>query len=77
MKVYEMYDIRSTNKSSGPEAPRAEGAASPVSQALIAGNTNQLETQWIEQYEPGVYITLASLKDGTRDLKRVHIRYLS
>ncbi|KAI4354302.1 hypothetical protein L6164_003176 [Bauhinia variegata] len=71
LKVYEMYDIRSTNKSSGQAAGRAEGAASPVSRALIAANTNQLETEWIEQYEPGVYVTIVNFKDGTRDLKRV------
>ncbi|KAK1322667.1 Ultraviolet-B receptor UVR8 [Acorus calamus] len=32
---------------------------------------NQVEAEWIEQYEPGVYITLVSLRDGSRDLKRV------
>ncbi|XP_047306824.1 PH, RCC1 and FYVE domains-containing protein 1-like [Impatiens glandulifera] len=34
-------------------------------------NGNQVEADWIEQYEPGVYITLMALGDGTRDLKRV------
>ncbi|XP_021285304.1 uncharacterized protein LOC110417334 [Herrania umbratica] len=38
--------------------------------ALVA-NGNQVEAEWIEQYEPGVYITLVALRDGTRDLKRV------
>ncbi|CAN8240245.1 unnamed protein product [Cochlearia groenlandica] len=33
--------------------------------------TNQVEAEWIEQYEPGVYITLVALHDGTRDLRRV------
>ncbi|KAI3672869.1 hypothetical protein L6452_38969 [Arctium lappa] len=33
--------------------------------------TDQVEAEWIEQYEPGVYITLVALRDGTRDLKRV------
>ncbi|XP_068662372.1 PH, RCC1 and FYVE domains-containing protein 1 [Aristolochia californica] len=32
---------------------------------------HQVEAEWIEQYEPGVYITLVALRDGTRDLKRV------
>ncbi|PKU71059.1 PH, RCC1 and FYVE domains-containing protein 1-like isoform X2 [Dendrobium catenatum] len=32
---------------------------------------NQVEAEWIEQYEPGVYITLIGLRDGSRDLKRV------
>ncbi|XP_019452767.1 PREDICTED: uncharacterized protein LOC109354608 isoform X2 [Lupinus angustifolius] len=34
-------------------------------------DSNQIEAEWIEQYEPGVYITLTALQDGTRDLKRV------
>ncbi|CAN4121202.1 unnamed protein product [Withania somnifera] len=39
--------------------------------SLPPGNPNQIEAEWIEQYEPGVYITLMALRDGTRDLKRV------
>lgn len=38
------------------------------------GNGNQVDAEWIEQYEPGVYITLVALRDGTRDLKRVRFR---
>ncbi|KAE9611343.1 putative chromatin regulator PHD family [Lupinus albus] len=34
-------------------------------------DSNQIDAEWIEQYEPGVYITLTALHDGTRDLKRV------
>ncbi|KAH0876074.1 hypothetical protein HID58_073436 [Brassica napus] len=34
-------------------------------------NTNDVEAEWIEQYEPGVYITLVALHDGTRELRRV------
>ncbi|XP_073275101.1 PH, RCC1 and FYVE domains-containing protein 1-like isoform X1 [Primulina huaijiensis] len=33
--------------------------------------SHQVEAEWIEQYEPGVYTTLVTLRDGTRDLKRV------
>ncbi|XP_020599320.1 uncharacterized protein LOC110038758 [Phalaenopsis equestris] len=33
--------------------------------------SNQVEAEWIEQYEPGVYITLIALQDGLRGLKRV------
>ena len=36
--------------------------------------SNQVQAEWIEQYEPGVYITLTTLHDGTRDLKRVRFR---
>ncbi|KAL3840104.1 hypothetical protein ACJIZ3_024695 [Penstemon smallii] len=38
---------------------------------VVTSNTSQIEAEWIEQYEPGVYITLIALRDGTRDLKRV------
>lgn len=30
--------------------------------------------QWVEQDDPGVYITLTTLSDGGRDLKRVRLR---
>ncbi|KAK7279857.1 hypothetical protein RJT34_24916 [Clitoria ternatea] len=39
--------------------------------AVLPANSAQVEAEWIEQYEPGVYITLVALRDGTRDLKRV------
>ncbi|CAN6326381.1 unnamed protein product [Urochloa humidicola] len=37
----------------------------------ISLSSNQVQAEWIEQYEPGVYITLTTLRDGTWDLKRV------
>lgn len=46
-------------------------AKSKSTPALNGVNTNQVESEWIEQYEPGVYITLVALHDGSRDLKRV------
>ena len=33
------------------------------------------ENEWVEQDEPGVYITLTSLPGGAKDLKRVRFRY--
>ncbi|XP_065847777.1 PH, RCC1 and FYVE domains-containing protein 1-like [Euphorbia lathyris] len=45
------------------------GARSRDSTLVVS--SNQVEAEWIEQYEPGVYITLVALRDGTRDLKRV------
>ena len=42
--------------------------------ATISLPSNQVQAEWIEQYEPGVYITLTTLRDGTRDLKRVRFR---
>nr|XP_043640125.1 PH, RCC1 and FYVE domains-containing protein 1-like [Erigeron canadensis] len=47
----------------------------PRNPASNSNNTynspDQVQDEWIEQYEPGVYITLMALRDGTRDLKRV------
>jgi len=34
------------------------------------------ESEWVEQDEPGVYITLTSLPGGAKDLKRVRFRYV-
>uniref|UniRef100_A0A804MCV6 Regulator of chromosome condensation (RCC1) family with FYVE zinc finger domain n=1 Tax=Zea mays TaxID=4577 RepID=A0A804MCV6_MAIZE len=52
---------------------------SPVQQMANGGGSttigyrysNQVDAEWIEQYEPGVYLTLVSLRDGTKELKRV------
>ncbi|CAK7346805.1 unnamed protein product [Dovyalis caffra] len=52
-----------------PRSPR-DGENGMKSRDSVA-NGNQVEAEWIEQYEPGVYITLVALRDGTRDLKRV------
>ncbi|KAJ4965256.1 hypothetical protein NE237_017105 [Protea cynaroides] len=47
------------------------GESGMKSRSPAPGNGHHLEAEWIEQYEPGVYITLVALWDGTRDLKRV------
>ncbi|XP_039124892.1 PH, RCC1 and FYVE domains-containing protein 1 isoform X2 [Dioscorea cayenensis subsp. rotundata] len=51
--------------------PRVNGENSSSKSRISAAPGNQVEAEWIEQYEPGVYITLVALRDGTRDLKRV------
>ncbi|KAL4559111.1 hypothetical protein LXL04_031244 [Taraxacum kok-saghyz] len=48
-----------------------ESVPPPPPPVSDVATTNQVEAEWIEQYEPGVYITLLALRDGTRDLKRV------
>ncbi|XP_031118870.1 PH, RCC1 and FYVE domains-containing protein 1-like [Ipomoea triloba] len=60
---------RAEDRDPGPFQDTGNGLRSRNSAAL--GNDSQIEAEWIEQYEPGVYITLVALKDGTRDLKRV------
>jgi hypothetical protein len=55
------------NKLSHPEIPK-NGTRLPDSDS-------KHESEWVEQDEPGVYITLTALPGGTRDLKRVRFRY--
>ncbi|KAK7388239.1 hypothetical protein VNO78_23050 [Psophocarpus tetragonolobus] len=38
---------------------------------LSISNASDLETEWVEQDEPGVYITIRALPGGARELKRV------
>ena len=41
---------------------------------LSISNASDMETEWAEQDEPGVYITIRSLPGGTRELRRVRFR---
>ncbi|KAF8388758.1 hypothetical protein HHK36_025438 [Tetracentron sinense] len=38
---------------------------------LSISNASDLVTEWVEQDEPGVYITIRALAGGTRELRRV------
>ncbi|KAG1355434.1 protein BREVIS RADIX-like [Cocos nucifera] len=43
--------------------------------SVSISNASDLEvTEWVEQDEPGVYITIRELADGTRELRRVRFR---
>ncbi|KAL2544302.1 Protein BREVIS RADIX [Forsythia ovata] len=39
--------------------------------SVSLSNASDIESEWIEQDEPGVYITIRQLADGTRELRRV------
>lgn len=41
---------------------------------LSMSNASDMESEWVEQDEPGVYITIRALPDGTRELRRVRFR---
>ena len=45
--------------------------------SISISNASDLETEWVEQDEPGVYITIRQLPDGTRELRRVRFRYVN
>ncbi|XP_031498436.1 protein Brevis radix-like 2 [Nymphaea colorata] len=55
----------SRTSSSREEADRSGELSVSVS------NASDQETEWVEQDEPGVYITIRLLPDGTRELRRV------
>ncbi|XP_052180363.1 protein Brevis radix-like 4 [Diospyros lotus] len=41
------------------------------SEELSVSNASDLETEWVEQDEPGVYITIRALPGGRKELRRV------
>jgi len=43
---------------------------------LSISNASDMETEWVEQDEPGVYITIRALPGGTRELRRVRFRFV-
>lgn len=56
----------SMRSSSSREADRSE--------ELSVSNASDLETEWVEQDEPGVYLTIRALPGGKRELRRVRFR---
>lgn len=44
---------------------------------LSISNASDLESEWVEQDEPGVYITIRALPGGKRELRRVRFRSVS
>lgn len=42
---------------------------------LSISNASDLDAEWVEQDEPGVYITIRALPGGKRELRRVRFRY--
>ncbi|KAL9235487.1 hypothetical protein vseg_010242 [Gypsophila vaccaria] len=80
---YESYGLASTPKLSSISAAKTEtssvdaSARSSLSRdvdhsgELSVSNASDMESEWVEQDEPGVYITLRALPNGSRELRRV------
>lgn len=60
--------------SGGMDASRTTNASSRDEPSLSISNASDIESEWIEEDEPGVYITIRQLVDGTRELRRVRFR---
>ncbi|CAA0293933.1 unnamed protein product [Arabidopsis thaliana] len=41
------------------------------SEEVSVSNASDMESEWVEQDEPGIYITIRALPDGNRELRRV------
>lgn len=62
-----------TNGSTEAAHQSEEGSRAAGSNAF-SENGREPESDWVEQDEPGVYITLTALPGGGKDLKRVRFR---
>ncbi|KAL3619136.1 hypothetical protein CASFOL_036706 [Castilleja foliolosa] len=61
--------------SGGPRASEMEASRMTTSSrdeaSVSISNASDIDSEWIEEDEPGVYITIRQLMDGTRELRRV------
>lgn len=58
------------------DASRTTTSSRDEAASVSVSNASDMEmTEWVEQDEPGVYITIRELPDGTRELRRVRFRY--
>lgn len=55
-------------------AQRNEESGRTMGSSFSSENGREPDTEWVEQDEPGVYITLTALPGGGKDLKRVRFR---
>lgn len=63
-------------ETSSMDASRRTSSSRDVDRSgeLSISNASNLETEWVEQDEPGVYITIRALPGGARELRRVRFR---
>lgn len=77
----QQYNVSCNVYSSGGlkgEASSVEAARTTTSSrdeaSVCVSNASDVESEWVEQDESGVYITIRQLADGTRELRRVRFR---
>lgn len=64
-------------ESSSIDASRTTTSSRDEVASVSISNASDLDvTEWVEQVEPGVCITLRELSDGTRELRRVRFRLI-
>lgn len=60
-------------EASSVEAPRTTTSSRDEASVSVS-NASDVESEWVEQDETGVYITIRQLADGSRELRRVRFR---
>lgn len=60
----------SVQTSSSPEEADRLGELS-----VSVSNASDQEREWVEEDEPGVYVTIRVLPGGSRELRRIRFRY--
>ncbi|XP_010509592.1 PREDICTED: protein Brevis radix-like 1 [Camelina sativa] len=55
----------------GPPMDAARITTSSRDEPPSMSNASEMQAEWVEEDEPGVYITIRQLPDGTRELRRV------
>lgn len=73
-QVVQNGSVNGDNRNSSHNRPHQEAATRNGGRTREVDSRN--ENEWVEQDEPGVYITLTSLPGGSKDLKRVRFRYV-
>ncbi|KAA8541652.1 hypothetical protein F0562_022804 [Nyssa sinensis] len=70
-KLSSISGAKTETSSVDPSARTSSSREVDHSGELSISNASDLETEWVEQDEPGVYITIRALPGGTRELRRV------
>ncbi|KAF8108945.1 hypothetical protein N665_0104s0255 [Sinapis alba] len=55
----------------GPSMDATRTTTSSRDEQASVSNANKMQAEWVEEDEPGVYITIRQLSDGTREVRRV------
>lgn len=73
-KLSSISGAKSEASSVGGSARSSLSREADHSGELSISNASDMEAEWVEQDEPGVYITIRALPGGTRELRRVRFR---
>ncbi|XP_013602992.1 PREDICTED: protein Brevis radix-like 2 isoform X1 [Brassica oleracea var. oleracea] len=64
-------DMSARSSGSSREEEEEEEEDGDYSMEVSVSNASDMETEWVEQDEDGVYITIRALPDGSRELRRL------